>query len=431
MMSLSVKSQVSKPVLTSRWFHPRDKMDTLNTMEMMKTFKPNRIDWTYCDDDKVLKQYRNLGIPYSLAINPQTPDSLGYTTKKTRIITASGVPYIASWMNWKMKAPNWGCVNNPLFKKVFYYNTVKLINLKPYAVFVDDALFNKQLQHEKRDMVGCFCTYCIDNFYLNLTKTGTKDYLSREDLLPKVKKYIESNQKDTLSFTTQRTVNLYKTIQNESVIRFLKDWKRKILVYAPAIKTLANNNNGNWEDIFKVFDGGIAELQTKNLNIAFLDSVFSVADKFNKTQSFTLVSSDKEAQNYLIAYLFSKKRDYFIPWDLFVPSKNNGSNRYYTKKHELKSFLLLLKSKNTRIEFSDLSYFNGNPWYKIKEVKGYKTIVLNKKPISKPINKKLFLLVLIITATTVSCLIYLFRRRSANITLSIKHIFFKLNIQYQ
>ncbi len=410
-LNLNLKAQVSKPILTSRWFHPRDNLDTLNTLAMIKTFKPARIDWTYCDDDKVLKKYRDLNIPYSLAINPQTPDSAGFTTPKTRIITPSGVPYTASWMNWKMNNPYWGCVNNPLFKKIFFHNTVKLINLKPYAILVDDALFNIQLQREKRDMVGCFCTYCVDNFYRNISKTSTLNYLSREDLLPKITKYIESDKKDTLSFATQHTVNLYKTKQNESVLKFLKEWKNKILLYEPSIKTLANNNSGNWEDIFKVFDGGIAELQTKNLNIAFLDSVFNVSDKLGKTQNFTLVSSDEYAQNYLIAYLYAKGRDYFIPWDLFVPNSKSSANRYYTDTLKQRSFLDLLQSKETKIEFrATLDFFDNNNWYNIKKENGYVKIILCEYPL-KPRNRKLIFLFYAITALAFSSLLYFISKK--------------------
>ena len=89
----------------SRWFHPKDDRDTLSTIKIAKAFNVTRIDWMYCNNKTQLQQLQQLNIPYSLAINPQTPDSAGYTTAKTRILDINGNPLVAT-MDEKMEGQN-------------------------------------------------------------------------------------------------------------------------------------------------------------------------------------------------------------------------------------------------------------------------------------------------------------------------------------
>ena len=112
-------SQVNDIILSSRSFHPRDNNDTFSTIKMIKTYGVTSVEWMYCNNKSQLSQLQDLGIKYTLAINPQTPDSLGYTAVKTRIVNIDNLPLTPPWMKeWKIKNPYWGCVNNPEFKQV-------------------------------------------------------------------------------------------------------------------------------------------------------------------------------------------------------------------------------------------------------------------------------------------------------------------------
>lgn len=339
-----------KAVLSSRWFHPIDKTDTLKTLEVLRKLKPERIDWTYCDNLQVLKQYQKLGVRYSLAMNPQIPDSAGFTTAKYRIKTILGTPYVASWMkNWKITNPYWGCVNNPLFKELFLKRAIQLIDLKSYGIFVDDALFNVQLQKENQDFVGCVCPYCLNGFHSYRNIEGNKTKFSDIEIVSHLKN--KSNSED------EKLVFDYKQYQRSSVVQFLKNWKTSVKQYNKRIKIITNNYRGDWSEIYSIFDGGIAEIQEKDLNYVKLDSLFKISYLKKKSQIFTLVSSDERAQNYLLAYLILKKKDYLIPWDQFVPGAGT-TNRYYANTDKLVNFIKFLKKKNTVIKYgkTDLSF---------------------------------------------------------------------------
>jgi hypothetical protein len=133
-----------------------------STLKMIKDFGATRVDWMYCENDDQLKQLRDIGIPFSLATNPQTPDSAGYTTVKTRIVNIEGKALTPPWMkDWKnQKTPYWGCVNNPIFKEVFLAKGKKFIDLGAYGIFVDDPRFNELAF----DWGGCFCEYCVKKY---------------------------------------------------------------------------------------------------------------------------------------------------------------------------------------------------------------------------------------------------------------------------
>src|ERR1700748_267507 len=154
-------AQEPEVVLSSRAFHPTNPKDTLSTLKAIDEFKPDRIDWMYCDNPTQLNELKQRGIKYSLAINPQVPDSSGYTTAKLRIKDINGQPMTAPWMkNFKSKNPYWGCVNNPGFRTLFIDKTKHIVDLGAYGVVVDDARFNEVAT----EWGGCYCDYCVSGF---------------------------------------------------------------------------------------------------------------------------------------------------------------------------------------------------------------------------------------------------------------------------
>jgi hypothetical protein len=174
-------------VLSSRFFHPRGNQDSESTLQAIKELSPKRIDWVYHDSDQVLKEYKNRGLPFSLTLNPQLPDSAGYSTLKYRIRDYQGKSYTAPWMKeWKIKNPYWGCVNNPMFYKLFLDRSLFLASKGPYTLFVDDAIFNERLCRE--NLGGCFCKFCIKKF----SEKKSSD-LAKGDVFKSLKKSI-SNQ---------------------------------------------------------------------------------------------------------------------------------------------------------------------------------------------------------------------------------------------
>jgi hypothetical protein len=377
----------TKLVLSSRSFHYGTGSDTLNTLKVIDQLSPARLDWIYCETPSILNLFKARKLPFSIAINPNVPDSGNYTTKKFRIVDIDGNPYVAPWVS-TTNAHNiyWGCVNHPLFQRFFTDKCLKFIDLGAYAIFVDDALMNVQLQQDRPNKYGCFCEYCLKGFCEYLDTNNANLALLDPVSLKKLLKTVLSSKQGKPDLRYEQMLVSYQNFQKQSVLKFWINWKKKMLAYKPAIKTLTNNYNGSWNEIYSMFDGGISELSKDHLNIPYLDSIYQVADKLHKTQLFTLVSSDQNAHNYLMAYSYSRGRDYLIPWDLYAPKKTNPFHRYYTNINDLKKLSTDLRLRKTRIAVNQT---NGNVkstakngFFNVLNNTRGKVIQLNKFPLT-------------------------------------------------
>ena len=368
---LNISSYGQKAVLSSRWFHPRELNDSVKTIDAIKYFKPDRIDWTYTEDVNVTNVYKEMGLSYSLTLNPQYPDSAGYTNLKYRIRSIDGLGYMAPWMkNWNITNPYWGCVNNPLFKDLFFKKAEKLLKLGAYGVFIDDALFNAQLKLDKPNSYGCFCEYCLEG-YSKRSKSINIGGLDKGQIKNELK-------------TNRDFIKDYENYQEQSVVIFLSKLKNFLLDQNPNIKLLTNNGNGEWNNIYKVFDKGVAELGLGNLNTIYLSRAYKLADELQKTQLFTLVSNSVELQDWLIFYNYLNGRDYVIPWDILFDVKNR--RRFYMKPEYFKKTMSFLEGKISAFNMVSNNNINGNLWAKllILNKKNARLIVLNVAPTKIP-----------------------------------------------
>jgi hypothetical protein len=340
--TLSATAQAGKIILSSRSFHPNSATDTLSTTAMVKALNITQIDWVYDDNPNHLNQLKSLGVKYSLAMNPQIADSAGANTIKTRIVDINGKPYVAPWMRtWKGgNTLYWGCVNNPMFADAFYKRAVKLIDLGAYAIFVDEGIFNAQLQHDSPNAYGCFCNYCVHGFKDYLIAIGKGSLagpnLKRQltDCVNNASGLLQSkNEKDLLVY--------YQQYQVASVIKFVKNWKSRILAYHPGIITLANNSNAEWDDIYAVYDGGIAELSPSQVNVPSLNKLYNRANQLKKSQVLSLVSNDISLQYYLLCYNFLQGRTSMLPWDVYI---SGDSPRYFVKKGQISKIVDLVNN---------------------------------------------------------------------------------------
>jgi hypothetical protein len=256
-------------VLSSRFFHPRGVQDTESTLQAIDQLNPKRVDWVYYDNDQILTEYKKRGLPFSLTLNPQLPDSSGYTTVKYRIIDYLGRCYTAPWMKeWKIRNPYWGCVNNPRFYKLFLDSSLFLAKKEPYALFVDDAIFNVRLARQK--IGGCFCDFCRAKFVLQ-----NRDFANQvafDKLKISIRNQIKGNVK--LSETEKINLSSYEKFQEQSVVVFFEKWQKEVKKSYPEMLFLTNNYNGEWNAIYRTFDGGIAEIQEEKINKKDLDQFY-------------------------------------------------------------------------------------------------------------------------------------------------------------
>ncbi len=314
-------------ILSSRWFHPSSPQDTLSTLAMVDQYHPDRIDWMYCTNDAQLAQLRARKIPYSLALNPQVPDSAEYTIRG-RIQDVNGNKLVAPWMrNWNQKNAHWGCVNAPEFREVFYAKSRKLLDLGAYGLFVDDARFNDHAV----EWGGCFCDYCVKAFAESLRTSGADtlaaDFNFRDFLRSRG---IESvtGRKTAMPFGAA-----FSAFQTASVVRFLTAWRAEMEAYARRRVTfLTNNYGGQWTDIYRVFDVGIGELPEDHANREYVRSRVATAENLGKKQYFTLTSGDETKQLRALFLAYSAGSALVIPWDVYVNAQSKQMPRRFFAK---------------------------------------------------------------------------------------------------
>lgn len=328
-------------ILSSRTFHPNTHIDTLSTLKAVRVFKAERLDWLYCGNKEQIDLLKELHVPYSLAINPQIPDSIGFTTVSTRIINIKGKPYVAPWMSeWDIKNPYWGCVNNPRFKDIFNKRSKQLVDNGAYGIFVDDARFNDQVM----DWGGCFCKYC---------KQGFLDFLRSEKHLN-----LASFNFSTIKVGSEFYLD-YRRFQRQSVIAFLSEWKITVLKYSRSSLTfLTNNGGGNWSDIYKIFDVGIAEISASTGSYLEVDRAILKASLLKKKQIFTYASSDQNENISFYMYCFFKRSEAVIPWDSYLNGDSKAKpSRFYIEADSIMQYIEFIKNiRNDFMSSEPVSY---------------------------------------------------------------------------
>ncbi|MGY4383040.1 hypothetical protein ACVWYN_000059 [Pedobacter sp. UYP24] len=323
-------------ILSSRWFHPFNKQDTLNTLSVFKNLRVDRIDWMYCDNIQQIQALKNDGVKFSLAINPQVPDSLGFTTVKTRMLDLNGRPYVAPWMsNWKANNLYWGCVNNPSFQNLFIIKSMQIVDFGAYGIFVDDARFNDSAVEWGG---GCYCEYCLKKF---------SEFLAGKKIVIK-KDFNYKNYLKNIGAKEDVYKKLYGEFQTESVISFLTNWKKEVYSYSgKKLKFLTNNAGGKWNNIYSIFDMGIAELDPRRSDFRQLSSSISLARSLGKEQVFSYASSNQSCNLSYYLYCYLNKSEALIPWDLWLNDKIDHHKRLYSDSSTIRDVIsFIIKYKN-------------------------------------------------------------------------------------
>ncbi|MEA5139288.1 hypothetical protein [Arcicella rigui] len=354
--------------VSSRFFHPLSKNDPLSTLDIIEKLNVTQIDWLYCSESSKIKLLKERNIKFSLAINPQIPDSGEYTAKG-RIIGLNGEKYIAPWMKvWNQKNPNWGCVNSPFFNDLFIRKSKELVDLGAYAILVDDSRFNEQ----SVESGGCFCEYCVNKFTRYLIDLGHTEINDKFNY----KEYLKSQ--GIMKFKYRDNTILYRQefcdFQRKSVINFLNNWKYSIKTYSQKVDLLTNNYRGKWDSIYSIFDGGICEIVTDSLTDSYFQRIVKINNELKKSQSFTLVSNDIGLNLQFLLLCKKYSITAIAPWDVFIGTgKDNKPLRYYLDVDILAAL------------YKNYSLFKG---YKIIKNKDNSLLTLQFKKIS---NKKYIL----------------------------------------
>ena len=329
-----------KVIFSSRTFHPNSETDTLNTLKAIEDFEIEQLDWMYCDSKIKLNKLTEKNIPFSLAINPMIPDSLGYCTAKFRVLDIEGKPIVAPWMkNWSNKNLFWGCVNNKDFYELFLSKCKKYADLKCYGIFVDDAKMNFQFA----DKNGCFCDKCLEEFSSYLLNKKSIDNKFN------YKEYILNTKRDT--FFDKKYSLEFQQFQKKSVIDFHLKWMDELKKYTNnKIKFVTNNYGGNWGEIYSLFDIGLAEINEKNNSLEIIEKI-SDKLKINKKEQYLSFASTNSNDNFkFILHSYFNNIVCILPWD-HVLNESFGDNkikRYYANIEEIKPIFDFLKNSNLK-----------------------------------------------------------------------------------
>ncbi len=353
-------------ILSSRYFHPNGEGDTLNTLKMIDIYKPDRMDWMYLTNLTSIDSIKRKGLAFSLALNPQIPDSLNYT-RKGRIINMYGERLVAPWMrSWHQKNGNWGCVNSNEFRELLYQKTVELIKTGADGVLFDDA----RLNDHALEWGGCFCENCMARFEVFLNAKNIYNFSKVTFINDILATRNGSRSNEDMNFRKMNfsLSNEFIQFQRESVVNFLKDWYSFVKEQS-SVLLYANNGNCIWDDIYSNFDGGISEITPRNLTDSFFIGCKTKIAKLNKSQTFTLVSKSVYENVKFLIYSSIYEFPSILPWDVMVFGEK-GNERFYGNPGDfnpvikiLHKGVLISKKKYEEVNVEEFRFKNDGVEY--------------------------------------------------------------------
>ncbi|WP_215241509.1 hypothetical protein [Dyadobacter helix] len=275
---------------SSRWKHPANAADTLQTFPVAAAFHASRLDWVYNDDKTWIQEVKKRGYQYGGTVNANLPDTKGGQTLG-RILDSGGARLTAPWMEgWGVF---WGCVNSDDYRATYLAHTKRLIDAGADFIQVDDPRMNMAAMA----WGGCYCSFC--------------------------------KSKAAASGAT------VKDIQKASVEDFFKDMGKQLDAYAGHhVPFSSNNYNSDWTSPYHLFDFGMAELPVKEANPQIIYAKFKATEKLGKAQVFTFVSEDVNFTRRVIATSYASGGHLIVPWDVYLKSTPTGSVRYYGRPEE-------------------------------------------------------------------------------------------------
>lgn len=274
---------------SSRWEHPRNETDTLETFPAAASFHATYINWVYTTNPEFIQKAKKLGYKFQVALSPIMED-LPFGSKKRekgRILTADGNPATAPWMQeWEAW---WGCVNHPDFRQT-YLNYIKIsLDAGAESFQVDDpAMASVLVRNEWEDV--CYCEYC-------------------------------RAKADSLGLSVAE-------IQDSSVLAFHRDMKKEAAIYAgKSIPFSCNNFRGEWALFpYAEFDYGIAEVPIRRGNPEYVYASIRETRLRQKAQVFSFVSDKTWLVQKMIATTYAAGGNLLVPWDVW---QGGGKPRYF------------------------------------------------------------------------------------------------------
>jgi len=237
------------------------------------------------------------------------------------------------------KHSSWGCVNSPDYRRSY------LARLKQYADLGADSIQTDDPGNNwtATQWGACFCEHCMVGFNLYLKKHFEVEHLaglgiedvdefSYADYLRQGKAPVG----DAFGrWNGGKLKEHFVEFQRQSVEEFYRTMGEAVDKHAGRhIPVSCNNYAGRWTFPYHLFDYGMAELPHRDVHPARIRAKLLEARRLGKAQVFTFVSTDVRETRRVIAVCYANGGHLIVPWDVYLKSTPEGSDRYFGKPEE-------------------------------------------------------------------------------------------------
>jgi hypothetical protein len=350
--------------LSSRWKHPANAQDPHDSFETAEAFHATRFDWAYILDPEFVKRAQEQGMDFFGTVNtsgklaqPEHP----YPTGTIRDL--AGEPVAAPWMRmWKN--PAWGCVNHPAYRSGYLKRMKRYADIGADGLQMDDPGCNWSAVQ----WGGCFCEHCV---------AGFRDYLQTA-LTIHEQRAIGIDEIDRFDYRTwlksrggpigdaygkwqgTKLKTFFVEFQKVSVARFYEQMRAQLNEHAGRYVPMSSNNyGGRWSFPYHLFDYGVAELNERAANPEGIHKGLADARELGKAQVFTFVSEDVAHTRRVIAQCYGCGGHLIVPWDVYLRSTPEGSDRYFGKADDFADLYAFVRQHKQLFDGYELAYAAG------------------------------------------------------------------------
>jgi len=333
--------KASDVIMRSLGIHPKNSGDPHDTMQALRNFHANRLEWTYIDDINFIQKVKQSGRLFGGTVSATSyipVDRNSNWFEKVAIKDLNGKLIIAPWKRtWERSL--WGCMNNPELEAGYIRYLKQYIDAGAQVMQRDEPEGNLLAT----SWGGCFCAFCVEGFRKHLKENFNSDELLRLG----VSNITTFNYREYLreigapvgdafaKWDGGELKRQFIEFQTEATISFHKRTRLAINRYANrSIPMSCNNGAVKHGPIEQLFDWWIGELRYRDATPETLYRIMTEAKKCGKQQVVTMPK--KGDYNNLtdwvgltrktIAMAYACGGQCLVPWDIYMP---NNAPRYF------------------------------------------------------------------------------------------------------
>jgi len=327
--------------------HPANANDKHNTLEAIRGFHVNRLEWSYGFDAKQIQQVKAQGCDFygaaaahTVALEKTCSEMPVSVFLKLGIKNFYGNPVIARWMRtWTSGSALWCCMNNPQYRQGYLQYIKNYLDQGITGMHRDGARGNWQMVGQ----CACFCDYCMAEFKEYLKEHSTQEQrqqwgianLEKFDYRRILKRDKAPSSDDFETWDGGQLKELFIAFQLESTLEFYRWLFPRVNEYAGReISWSANNHGYMWNEVFDLFDYGMGELFIKKGDTAYTspEMLYKMAQEAHRRGKGQTVTSPKyfvlpkdwdeyrDLTRKTIATGYAVGMPVLAPWDAYMPN---------------------------------------------------------------------------------------------------------------